>query len=163
MADEKNVKIPKQGQELQAYTRLTDQVTRIADSPTMRMIRAIEKDQSWRKMFDDINRHDRAFSSLAQTMKVLEANTTVRSLVDQIEQHKLSMRIAEGPIAELRKSGLFGAASINTSLFSETQRQMDAFAKQFQLPEFDRVTQMVAEFQRGPVGRHLARFIRRAD
>lgn len=99
-----------------------------------------------------------AHSPLANAIKVVEENSSVRRFLQDIDRHQAVIRAAEGPLAELRHAGLFDLSSPYQREMSRMQELMTVFENRFRLPEIEAVTRLTEQFKTSPLTEVLTRY-----
>lgn len=79
-------------------------------------------------------------------------------MLETVEQCKALMRAVEGPLAELRRSGIFDASSPFRRELQLTQQRMAEFTARFQLPGVDAIVSLTTQFRESPLANVLARY-----
>lgn len=104
-----------------------------------------------------------ARSPLADALRTIEENSAVRRLLEDVERHQALIRAAEGPLAELRRAGVFDPASPLRQELERTQRVMAEFEARFRLPEVIEGARLIAEFKASPLSEVLQRYSEQAS
>lgn len=104
-----------------------------------------------------------ADSPAMQAMKALQENSAVSGLLADMERHEALIRAAQGPFEELRRAGVFDQASALHEQLRPVQEMMDAFNARFTLPEVPAAVKLMQEFQQSPAAEAMARYATRAD
>ncbi|MCR4308010.1 MAG: hypothetical protein NUV80_05600 [Candidatus Berkelbacteria bacterium] len=92
-----------------------------------------------------------AESPLLNTIRAIESNSTLQRMLDDVENHRALIRAAEGPLAELRKAGVFDPSSPWQKEFVRTQELMASFNNRFILPDIGETARLAQEFSQGPM------------
>ena len=116
---------------------------------------------------DILTEHSRALdmaalagrSSGLDAMRSLLDNAAIQHMLADIERSQAMIRVAAGPLEELRRAGVFEHGSL---LFAgeleQARRAMADFAGRFRLPEITETARLLAEFRASPVSEALTRY-----
>lgn len=96
--------------------------------------------------------------SAFQALKAIEENSSIHRMLESVEKHRATMRAVEGPLAELRRSGIFDTSSPFQRELQLTQQRMAEFTKRFRLPDHDAITKLAAQFRNSPLAEVHARY-----
>lgn len=99
-----------------------------------------------------------ADSPAMQAMKALQENSAVSRLLADMQRHEALIRAAQGPLEELRRAGVFEQASALNEQLRPVQEMMDAFNARFTLPEVPAAVKYMQEFQQSPAAEAMARY-----
>ncbi len=89
-------------------------------------------------------------NSLRHTLQKIEKQSGLRQLAIHADKHRAMLRSIEGPLADLKRSGVFDQSS---ALNQEIQRAKDMFARieaQYRLPEISEQVRLFSEFKVSP-------------
>lgn len=89
---------------------------------------------------------------------LLEQNSSVRNLLASFDQQEKLLRLAEGPLAELRSMGALSQLSEMNSALQQAQQAMRDFEARFQSPAFETVSRLIKEYERSFASSELKRF-----
>ncbi len=103
-----------------------------------------------------------AESPLLNVAKAMEGNSVVRRMLADIEKNRTMIRSAEGPLAELRRAGVFDSSSPWQQEFKRTQEMMADFSSRFSLPDICEAAKLAQEFHQGPMAEMLNRYSEQA-
>ncbi|CCQ74234.1 Swt1 family HEPN domain-containing protein [Magnetospira sp. QH-2] len=98
-----------------------------------------------------------AHSGLGKFSRIMDGHSaTARILTKEVERHKSMMRLMEGPLASLERSGALSAmAKINRDM-APLKGAMAAFEAQFKLPDVTEQIRLLSSYQNSGVFRRLA-------
>lgn len=97
-------------------------------------------------------------NTLANALRVLDENAPIKRLLEDVKQQQVLIRAAEGPLAELRRAGVFGPDSPLQRELERAQEVMERFETQFCLPEVCETARLMRELQKSPLAEALERY-----
>lgn len=99
-----------------------------------------------------------ARSSALDLTRFVEHNSGIQRMLKEIKQRDEIMRLAIGPMEELRRAGLFQHASLFSKEMELIKRSMADWDARFRLPDLSQTLPLVKEFQENPVADALRRY-----
>jgi len=93
----------------------------------------------------------------------LEENPSVKRMLEDVEHQRAMMRAVEGPLAELRRAGVFDQTYQFHEVFPKTQQMMQEFKARFALPEVSSAMKLMQEFQQSPFAGVMKRYAEQAS
>ena len=99
--------------------------------------------------------HGAANSAALKAVRAIHVNSR---LLEDVERHRTLMRSVEGPLAELRRAGVFDPTRHICEEFRKTQQMMAEFKARFVLPEVNAAVNLMKEFQRSPMTGVMKRY-----
>lgn len=79
-------------------------------------------------------------------------------MLKELDQHREIMRVAAGPLEEMRRAGVFDRTSLLSREFETTRLAMAEFHARFSLPEMSEVARLAKQFQASPMAEVLKRY-----
>ena len=107
--------------------------------------------------------HGVANSPALKAIRAILVNSAVKQLLEDVERHRTLMRSVEGPLAELRRAGVFDPTRQLHEEFRKTQQMMAEFKARFTLPEVNAAVSLMSEFQRSPMAGVMKRYAEQAS
>lgn len=120
--------------------------------------RLVEQNRSAIKMA-----REAANSPTIKAVMALQENSAVKRMLEDVERHRSIMRAVEGPLAELRRAGVFDQTSQFHEEFRKTQQMMEEFKARFALPEASAAVKLMQEFQQSPYAGVMQRYAEQAS
>lgn len=100
----------------------------------------------------------RQLEPLSATMKALEANSGFQRLIKEINRDQELVRVALGPLEELRRAGVFDQASGSTAVSRQARDMLVQVQNNFRLPEIAEATKLFREFEASGAANVLKRY-----
>lgn len=100
--------------------------------------------------------------TLGNTLRVIDENSSMRRLLIDLNRQQGLIRIAEGPLAELRRAGIFDLAPPYSQELERTRQIMEQFVASFCRPEIAEAARLMAEFQKSHLVEVLKRYHQQA-
>ena len=97
-------------------------------------------------------------SPLVKATRAMESNSSIQRMLADVERHRKMVNSIEGPLAELRASGIFEDASKWQGEFERTQKLMADYHSRFILPDLTRITKLTEESSLGRVAQLAKQF-----
>tara|TARA_R110002110_G_scaffold415618_1_gene652466 strand:- start:802 stop:2019 length:1218 start_codon:yes stop_codon:yes gene_type:complete len=104
-----------------------------------------------------------AGSPTLKSVLALRENTAVARILQDVERERAMMGAVEGPLAELRRAGVFNQTSQLNEEFRKTQQMMEEFKARFTLPETTAAMKLMQEFQKNPLADVMKRYAEQAS
>lgn len=104
-----------------------------------------------------------ANSPTMKAVMALQENSAVKRMLEDVERQRSMIRAVEGPLAELRRAGVFDQTSQFHEEFRKTQQMMEEFKARFALPEVSAAMKLVQEFQQSPFAGVIKRYAEQAS
>ncbi|MBX3517603.1 MAG: hypothetical protein KF815_11750 [Rhodospirillales bacterium] len=104
-----------------------------------------------------------ADSPAIQALKALQENSAVSRLLADIKRHQALIHAALGPLDELRQAGFFDQVAACSEKLRPILELMDRYNALFTLPEMPAEVKLLQVFQQSPVVEAMARYATRAD
>lgn len=97
-------------------------------------------------------------SPLVKAARAMESNSSIQRMLADVERHRKMVNSIEGPLAELRASGIFEDASKWQGEFERTQKLMADYHSRFILPDISRIAILAEEASLGQAAQLAKRF-----
>jgi len=97
-------------------------------------------------------------NALTTALRAIENNSSLNRLLKDLNRYQAIFRAAEGPLAELRRAGVFDALSPYRQELQRTQKLLQQFDAKFCLPEIHEAARLMAEYQKSPLAEVLHRY-----
>jgi len=101
-------------------------------------------------------------SSALDTLRSFQENSALHRMMADIERTQSMMRVAAGPLEELRRAGLFDRSSVMAQELEKTGKLLADFSARFRLPELSESTRLMMEFRSSPAAEAMKRFSEQA-
>ncbi|MGB3832495.1 MAG: Swt1 family HEPN domain-containing protein [Mesorhizobium sp.] len=115
-------------------------------------------DDSFRKILEAQESLRRQMEPFHTAMRALHENGAVRQLKEMTERHRELMRVAAGPLENLKAAGLFGPDSELTGAAKRISELVSGFESSFRLPETGEAHRLLGQYEPGGVGKILEQY-----
>lgn len=99
-----------------------------------------------------------ADSPVTQAIQELQENSSVSRLLADMERNERLMRITQGPLEELRRTGVFDQTSHLYEKYRSVQQMIDMHNDRFTLPDLSSSVTLMQEFQQSPAVEAMSRY-----
>ncbi|MEP7352501.1 MAG: hypothetical protein ABI824_04635 [Acidobacteriota bacterium] len=90
-------------------------------------------------------------SPMLEAVRSLHENSALKQMMADVERSQAMMRMASGPLEDLRRAGIFDHGSV-------LARTMADFSARFRLPEIAETARLMAQFRSSPAAEALKRY-----
>lgn len=97
-------------------------------------------------------------SPLVKAARAMETNSSIQRMLADVERQQRLVNSLEGPLAELRASGIFEEVTKWQGEFERTQQLMADYHSRFVLPDLGRITKLAEESNLGRVAQLAKQF-----
>ena len=97
-------------------------------------------------------------SPFVDTIKSLQENSPLQKLLQDAQRYQDLLRVAEGPLAELKRAGILEQESPLRQELERAKWTIAAFEARFQLPEVGTAARLIGELRTSPLADILERY-----
>lgn len=99
-----------------------------------------------------------ASGTYIDVLNAINKNSAIQQILDSAKRYNEAMRIAEGPLSEMRRLGLFDDSSILSKEQEKYQNLLATFEAKFILPEVRKTASILAKFETDSLRNILDRY-----